>query len=184
MTIPTNKHAQRNIFKFAIAAGFASMAFSPAFAQQAATKDQAKAVYKVEMEACDPLSGNAKDICKKTAEGRRDVAVAEMKNRQERSERSAYHLAKTRADADYAVAKEVCDDQSGNAKDVCEKQAKANHVAAIQASKFVKKADNALVGAVEKTSEAQYKVEVEKCDALSGSAKSTCKDQAKASYKP
>jgi hypothetical protein len=171
--------------RLVLAAFCASCMAFPAAAQMTAspTKAQVKAEYKNEKGACDALSDNDKDVCREKAKARKEVGMAQVKYDKDPSERSAHNLAKTRAESEYHVAKEMCDSQSGNAKDVCLKQAKANEVAAISAAKFVKKADAAAIDAIDDTAKAQYKVEVEKCDALSGSAKSTCVDRAKQHYK-
>jgi hypothetical protein len=86
------------------------------------------------------------------------------------------------AEADYKVAKERCDDQAGNEKDVCVKVAKAAMVKAKADGKASRVATNAKIDASKDKREADYKVAAEKCDAMSGDAKSACVKQAKARY--
>ena len=71
---------------------------------------------------------------------------------------------------------------TGNPKDVCVKQAKANHVAAKADAKTVKTVATTRIDAADEKRDAQYKVAAEKCDALSGDAKSSCIKSAKARY--
>src|SRR4029077_14540301 len=98
-----------------------------------------------------------------------------------------------RAEATYEVAKEKCDDLSGNAKDVCMKEAKAAQVKAKADAKVDRVSSDTQNKAADKTAEARrdasddkrnadYKVAIEKCDALSGGAKDACVQDAKARY--
>ena len=90
-----------------------------------------------------------------------------------------------RAEATHGVAKERCDDLAGNAKDVCVKEAdaalvkakadaKVDRVAADTQQDSMAKQAEARQQAAQDKRDADYKVAIEKCDALSGSAKSTC----------
>jgi len=94
-----------------------------------------------------------------------------------------YEAAAKQAKADYTAAKEACQSMKGNDKDVCLKQAKADYTAATENAKVEKKSSEAQADAGKATMEADYKVAKEKCDALSGDAKSACLAQAKAQYK-
>ena len=60
--------------------------------------------------------------------------------------------------------------------------ARVDRVAADTREESAKKQGDAQVKAAEEKREADYKVAVEKCDALSGSAKSTCVNEAKLRY--
>ena len=95
------------------------------------------------------------------------------------STEAAEHHAK----ADYKAAKKQCKTMSGNDKDVCLKQAKADYTAATEDAKAAMKSDKAGIEATEDKTKAEYKVAKEKCDALSGDAKSACISEAKARYK-
>jgi hypothetical protein len=82
---------------------------------------------------------------------------------------------------------------SGNQKDVCVKQAKAAHTKA-KADAKVAKVDSKVTqqaankradvrkDAREDTRDAQYKVAIEKCDAMSGAAKDQCVKDAKVHF--
>lgn len=87
-----------------------------------------------------------------------------------------------KAESSYAVAKERCDDLAGNPKDVCVKQAKAVKVKALADAKLGKQIGEARKDAATDKRDADYKVAIEKCDALAGDAKSSCVASAKLSY--
>ena len=65
---------------------------------------------------------------------------------------------------------------------MCVKEAKAKHVAAKADAKTVKTVAVSRADAVDEKREAQYKVAAEKCDALSGDAKTSCIKSAKRRY--
>jgi hypothetical protein len=154
-----------------------------------AEKDKIESQYKVDKDHCGSMSGNAKDICQAEAKGKEKVAKAELEANYKNTDKARADVVKTKADADYDVAKEKCDDLSGNQKDVCVKQAKANHTKMKGDAKVMKVSDKAAEkradarkDANEDTRDAQYKVAVEKCDAMSGAAKDTCVKNAKVRY--
>lgn len=180
-----------------VAAGLlATSAMAMTQPEYKAAKDKISADYKVSKKNCDAMKDNAKDICVKEAKGAEDVAKAELEAQYKPSDKATNKARVARADADYAVAKEKCDDQTGNAKDVCVKDAKAAHTTAKENAKVAKAeakpADNtaaksADVAAVRKDAaaeknEANYKAAKERCDAMSGDAKSKCVDDAKRMY--
>ena len=145
-------------------------------------KDQLKSAYKVERDACDSSTANAKDICVETAKGRENVALAHLQLQRTGNPKDASKFATARNDARYEVSKEKCDDLSGNAKDVCVKQAKADHdktKADIKLNKEVREARNE---AEETKIKADYNVANERCDSLNGDSKSACVATAKARF--
>jgi hypothetical protein len=158
-----------------------------------AEKDKIEAQYKADKDQCKSMSGNAKDVCQAEAKGHEKVAKAELEANYKNTDAARNDVRTAKADAAYDVAKEKCDDLKGNDKDVCVKQAKAAHTKA-RAEAKVEKVDNktamksadkradARKDAREDTRDAQYKVAVEKCDAMSGAAKDQCVKDAKAHY--
>jgi len=153
----------------------------------------AEAQYKTDKAACDALKGNAKDICTEDAKGKEKVAKAEAKAAYENTPKARENARLARADATYEVAKEKCDDLAGNAKDVCVKEAKATYVKAKADAKVDRVATDAKQDAVQKTASAQreaaddkrdanYKVAIEKCDSLAGTAKDACVRDAKVRF--
>jgi chromosome segregation ATPase len=161
--------------------------------QYKADKDRIEAQYKSQRDQCKAMKGNAADICNAEAKGKDKVAKAELEANYKNTEKARYDARVARADADYDVAKEKCDDMSGNQKDVCVKEAKASHTKA-KADAKVARADtdatrksaekraDARQDAREDTRDAQYKVAVEKCDAMSGAAKDQCVKNARMHY--
>jgi len=158
-----------------------------------AEKDRIAAAAKADKAACASMTGNAKDICVEQARAKEKVAKAENEAAYKDTEKARYNARVAKAEGDYAVAKEKCDDLSGNRKDVCVKEAKSAQVRAKQDAKVAHvsneanktaavKKDDVRKDAMEDKRDAEYKVAIEKCDALSGAAKDTCVSQAKAKY--
>jgi len=200
----------KNTTLTAIAAAIGLAFSAPALAQSMtkaeyqAGKDSIKADNKATKAACDPMAGNAKDICAAQAKGKEKVALAELEARYKPSSKTRSEVRVAKADAEYAVAKERCDDRAGNAKDVCVKEAKAAHVAAKADAKTQEKTADANKTAGEKATKARgtadekivtarkdaagekrdadYAVAKEKCDALAGATKDACVKDAKARY--
>lgn len=179
----------------AAAALMATSTFAMTDAEHKAEKDRIEAQYKSSKAQCKSLNGNAKDVCEEEAEGQEKVAKAELKYRKDPSEKNRYDVAKAKADAAYDVAEEKCDDLTGNAKDVCEKDAKAEHVRALEAAKVADARTGNATGAAQaahvsevrkdaadNVREAEYKAARERCDALSGDAKDTCVNDAKRNF--
>jgi len=178
----------------------AGLAFAATAGAQVGNKDardmavkNAESQYKVEKAACDALSGNAKDICVEDAKGREKIAKAEATANFEGTPKARENARIARADATYEVAKEKCDDLAGNPKDVCVKEAKAVHVKAKADAKVDRVAGETRRDSTERVAdarreassdktEADYKVAIEKCDALAGSTKDACVREAKARY--
>jgi hypothetical protein len=100
-----------------------------------ADKERIEREYKADKERCESFDGNAEDICVAEAEGKQEVAKAELEARYKPSGENYYQAQVAKAKANYRVAKERCDDQSGNVKDVCLKEAKAAEAAAIADAK-------------------------------------------------
>ncbi len=98
-----------------------------------------------------------------------------------------------RAEAQYSVAKEKCDDLSGNPKDVSMKEAKAAETKAKADAKADRQVSDARKDTAERTADARrnaaeskrdadYRVAIERCDALSGDAKTACVADAKSRF--
>jgi hypothetical protein len=175
--------------------GFAGVAGAANLSAEAykAEKDRIDAAYKADAAACKPLSGNAQDVCEVQAKGKRDVAKAEAEAAHKGTAAARYDARKAKVEADYKLAKEKCDDLAGNNKDVCVKEAKAmetrgladakvDKVAAESGQSSMQKVAEARKDAAEDKRDAEYKVAVEKCDALAGDAKSRCVADAKARF--
>jgi len=103
-----------------------------------ADQDRIEAEYKAARERCDPMQGNAKDICQKEAKGKEKVAKAELEAKTSPTAANQRKVQEAKADVAYDVAKERCEDKKGNDKDVCVKDAKAAHE---RAKADIKRAD-------------------------------------------
>jgi hypothetical protein len=156
-------------------------------------KTNADAQYKTDKDACSSLKGNAKDICVAEAKGKDNVAKADAEAAYENTPKARQSARVAHAQANYNVVIEKCDDLVGNRKDVCVKEAKAELVKGKANAKVdrvvsdtrhdaaVKQADASKEANADKR-DAEYKVAIEKCDALAGPAKDACVGNAKAQY--
>jgi hypothetical protein len=156
-------------------------------------KTNADAQYKIDKDACSSLSGNAKDICVAEAKGKDDVAKAEAEAAYANTPKARESARVAHAQANYNVAIEKCDDLAGNRKDVCVKEAQAglvkgkadakvDRVAVDTRQEAATKQAEARNDANEVKRDAEYKVAIEKCDALAGPAKDSCVGSAKVQY--
>lgn len=165
-----------------VLAGQAAAATTDAKAAYNKAKDTAAADYKAARAKCDPLSGNAKDVCVAEAKAARTHTVAEAEAQYKNTPRAQANARKDIAEADYAIAKAKCDSAAGNEKDVCIKQAKAAKVAAVADAKADKKTMEARTEAKDDKSDANYKVEMERCDSLAGPSKEACVASVKSKF--
>jgi hypothetical protein len=159
----------------------------------ATAKKNADAQYKIDAEACSSLSGNARDICIAEAKGKDNVTKADAEAAYENTPKARQSARVAHAQASYDVAIERCDDLAGNPKDVCVKEAKAELIKGKADAKVARVAADTRQEAGSKQAEArkdatadkrdaEYKVAIEKCDALAGPAKEACVGNAKAEY--
>jgi len=151
-------------------------------AEYKAEKTRISAEYKADKAACGSLKANAKDICVEEAKAKEKVALAEREFSYTGKATDQTKVLEAKAKSAYSVAKEKCDDLDGNAKDVCVKEAKAVEVKALADAKLGKQIGEAKKEASEDKSDANYKVAIEKCDALTGAAKDSCVGAAKTKF--
>jgi len=147
-----------------------------------AGKERISADNKTDKAACASLAANAKDICVEEAKAKKKVAYAELEYAYTGKAGDQNKVQTVKADTVYEVAKERCDDKAGNDKDVCVKEAKAVHVKALADAKVVKEVVTAKKDASADKLDADYKVALEKCDALTGDPKASCIAAAKAKF--
>jgi len=94
-----------------------------------------------------------------------------------------YSAAKDRITADYKMNKQKCDALKANAKDICMKEAKGTeNVAKAELEAQYKPSDKAHYKARVAKADADYGVAKEKCDDLTGNAKTVCQKDAKAAH--
>lgn len=151
-------------------------------ADYTADKTRISAEYKTDKAACDALKDNAKDVCVEEAKAKEKVARADLEYAYTGKAKDRTKALEAKAKADYAVAKEKCDDQTGNAKDVCVKEAKAVETKALADAKMNKEIGEAKKDDAAAKTDADYKVAVEKCDALTGDPKVSCIAAAKSKF--
>lgn len=156
-------------------------------------KASADAQYKIDKDACSSMSGNANDVCVADAKGKESVAKAEAEAAYERTPKAREAARVAHVQASYDVAVEKCDDLAGNVKDVCVTEAKAQLVKGKSDAKVDRvksdtrmdagaKQSDAREEADEASRNAEYRVAIEKCDALAGTAKEACVSGAKARF--
>ncbi len=145
-------------------------------------KVRINAEFKTDKTACDTLAGNTKDVCIEEAKAKQKVAQAELEFSHSGKVEDQNKVGVAKAEAAYAIAKEKCDDKAGNAKDICVQEAKAIETKALVDAKLGKQIGAAKVDAADDKRDADYKVAVEKCDALSGDAKANCITAAKTKF--
>jgi hypothetical protein len=160
----------------------AAQAAVMAKAEYESTKTRIKADYTTEKAACNSQAGNAKDICVEEGKAKQKVALAELEFAYSGHAADRIKVLEAKAESSYAVAKERCDDLAGNPKDVCVKEAKAVEVKALADAKLSKDVGEARKDAASDKRDADYKVAVEKCNALAGDVKSNCVASAKVTY--
>lgn len=96
---------------------------------------------------------------------------------------TAYKSAKEKAESDYKAAKDNCKSLKHNAKDVCKEEAKvAQARAELDATTQYQNTPKDVEKAKRKLADAEYDLAKERCDDMSGSAKSTCKSEARTSH--
>ena len=147
-----------------------------------ASKSRISEAYKADKAACAPLKSNAKDICVAEAKATEKIARAELEFAYTGKAKDGTKVWTAKADAAYSVSKEKCDDLSGNTKDVCRQAAKTIHTKALADAKLGREVAEASTDAAQAKRGADYKLAAEKCDALSGDAKTQCVDSAKRSF--
>jgi hypothetical protein len=138
--------------------------------------------YKADKAACKSQSGNAKDVCEEEAKAKEKVARAELEFSYTGTAADQNKILVVKAKTSYEVAKERCDDLAGNAKDVCVKEAKAVEKKALADIGMAPHMDPTKNKAASEKVEADYKVALEKCNALAGDAKTSCVAAAKVTF--
>lgn len=144
--------------------------------------DLAASNYKAARAQCDGITGNPKDVCIAAAKAAR-VRMEQDATSQYKNTLQAYTRARTKiAEANYTLDKTRCKALTGNDEDVCIKEAKSTRIAALADAKADKKVIEARADARADKRTAEYKVALEKCDALAGTAKDSCVAAAKSQY--
>lgn len=130
--------------------------------------------------ACDKLAGNSRDVCREQAHGKERVAKAELDLAHTGTRKSQDKLATVRLDTAYDIARVQCNDKAGSAKSICTKEAQAARAKGQADLKLRQRVTEAKLDAADDRREADYKVAVEKCDAMAADARAACMAAAKA----
>ena len=145
-----------------------------------ASKDRIGAEYKTADVACNQLAGNANEVCEQQAKGNQNIALAELEYRRSGTDADRAKIAMAKTEAAHELAEQKCNAKAGNAKDVCKKEADAVEVKANADAKLTKADAQARHEANDEARDADYKVAMQKCDALAGDAKAACATRAEA----
>jgi hypothetical protein len=151
------------------------------------------AAFRLEKQACDNLSSNARDICMAEARGKVKIGKADIDARDKGTPKARQDALVARAEANYEVAKERCDDLAGNLKDVCISDADAQFTKAKADALLERKTAEANASAADTVVAAQlqaantkrdadFKAARERCNSLAGSAKNTCINETKSQF--
>jgi hypothetical protein len=144
----------------------AKLAVTDAHARNEANEESREADYKVAIEKCDSMAGDAKSACVSRAHSLRT---------------NGYQTTKESIAADAKTANAACDKLAGNANDVCEAQVKGDQNVALAELEYRHsgtEADRAAVAIAK--SDAAFSVAKEMCDDKAGNAKDVCLKQADA----
>ena len=152
-------------------------------AEHASAVKAAEMSYKNAKTTCGSLAGNAKDVCIAEAKVEKTYSIAKTDGDYKDTAKAIFDGRKNVAKAEYDLAKTKCNAKAGNDKDVCIKEAKAIEARALADAKAGTKISDARADAADTKNTANYKVALEKCDALAGDAKASCVKNAKAQYK-
>jgi hypothetical protein len=147
-----------------------------------AAKKTAKDNYKAAKAKCDTMQGNAKDVCVAEAKAAEKKAIADAEAQYKNTDKARRDAKVAAAEADYDVAKAKCGVKTGNDKDVCVKEAKATETKAKADAKATEKVASVREDTRQDKMDADYKVALEKCDAMSGADKDRCKADAKVRF--
>lgn len=145
-------------------------------------KNNATESYKVAREKCNQMSGNPKDLCIEEAKAAETRSKAEAEAKYKNTPKAYMEARIAIADADFSVAKERCNAKAGDAKKLCLEEARAVHTKTVVDAKSGKEISDVKKDASEDKLDADYKVELERCERLGGSTKDACVAAAKAKY--
>lgn len=160
-------------------------AFAVPFAsspEHKASIERAEKDYVAARKLCDVLKGNPQDVCIAEAKAERKKQEADADAAEENTAAAKTKALITYADADFEVAKAKCDAEDGNAKDICIKRAKVQHQQSVSIAEANQKVRDAHEEALDKISDADYDLELEKCEQLSGEPKKDCISKVKANF--
>lgn len=94
--------------------------------------------------------------------------------------KAGYEAAKSRIEAQYKADRKICDQRKGNAEELCDKQAEGRRKAeTARLEARYKPSPETVLEAKIATADANYEVEMQKCEPLKGKAEKRCERLAK-----
>ena len=148
-------------------------------AEYSTAKARIGAEHKIDEARCAAMSGSAKSVCAEEAKGTQSTALADLEYGYTAKSNDQTRAQVVRADSAFAIAKERCAIKAGNDNDVCVQEAKANQTKAMADIKLAKQIDAAKAENAADKRDADYKVALDKCDAVAGDARVNCVAAAK-----
>ena len=100
-----------------------------------AEREKIEADFKAAKQKCDPLKGNAQDVCKAEAKYEEQAKKADLEVKYKGTTDAKYDGAVKKAKAKHDLEKQKCHDLKGADQTACKKQAKADEQKAIAAAK-------------------------------------------------
>ncbi len=100
-------------------------------AEYSAEKKRIQADYKSSHEACKPLAGNSREVCRVEARSDEKVKLADLEARYKATPSAQAAARVARAKAQYEVAKQKCEDQPASDKGACRSNARADESRAV-----------------------------------------------------
>jgi hypothetical protein len=91
----------------------------PAIVEYGAARERIGANLKAALEQCEKQVEPARAVCVKEAQGRQQIALAELDHQRSPSDANARRLAETRVAVNYDVAREKCNERQGGDKAAC-----------------------------------------------------------------
>lgn len=138
--------------------------------------------YAAARKLCDPLDDKEKNICIAEAKAEEKRSKADARAAEKDTPAAKTEALIDHADADLEVAKAKCGLLNGNPQDICVKRAEAEHAQSVSVAKANQKVREAHEDALDQISEADYELELTRCNVLSGDEKDSCISNVKANF--
>ncbi len=103
-------------------------------AEYSAERERIQADYKSSHEACKPLSGNSREVCRVQARSDEKMRLADLQARYKATPSAQADARVAKAKAQYEVAKQKCEDQPASDRAACRRNAKADESRAVASS--------------------------------------------------
>ncbi len=148
---------------FALALVVAPSAAALTPSEYGVARQNADAQYKLELEQCKSLGGNARDVCVKDAKAVRDSARADAYAAFKGTPEARAEAIEDKAEARYRAARQRCEPLGGDERGACIKRALAERARG-----------QAAAAELRRLADAKSAGTRERCDDLSGEARERC----------